>query len=78
MSVARSSSGMFMIGRIAYCREGIFFLLAMHYNALAAKAVIRSPVTSCSTRDHSVTAAFAENRIGRERGDGSAQRGRSI
>ena len=27
MSVARSSSGMLTIGRIAYCREGVFFLI---------------------------------------------------
>jgi len=33
---------------------------------------------SYSTRDHSVAAAFAENGIGREGGDGSAQRGRSV
>jgi len=33
---------------------------------LAAKGIIRSPITSCSTRDHSVAAAFAENVIGRE------------
>jgi len=50
----------------------------MHYNALAAKGIIRSPITSCSTRDHSVAAAFAENRIGREGGDGTAHRGRSV
>jgi len=39
------------------------------------------PVTSCNTRDHYVAAAFAviaENGIGREGGDGSAQRGRSV
>ena len=29
------------------------------------------PITSCSTSDHSVAAAFAENGIGREGGDGS-------
>jgi len=50
----------------------------MHYDALAAKGIIRSPITSCNTRDHSVAAAFAENGIGREGGDGSAQRGRSV
>jgi len=50
----------------------------MHYNALAAKGIIRSPITSCSTRDHSVDAAFAGNGIGREWGNGSAQRGRSV
>ena len=33
--------------------------------------------TSCSTRDHSVAVAFGENGIGREKGDGSAQRGQS-
>jgi len=52
--------------------------LTMHYNALAEKGIIRSPITSCSTtctRDHSVAAAFAENGIGWEGGDGSAQRG---
>jgi len=30
------------------------------------------------TRDHSIAAAFAANGIGREGGDGSAQRGRSV
>jgi len=50
----------------------------MHYNALAAKGIIRSPMTSCSTRDHSVAAAFAENGIGREWCDGNAQRERSV
>jgi len=44
----------------------------------AAKGIIRSPITSCSTRDHSIAAMFAENGIGREEGDGSAQRGQSI
>jgi len=33
MSVARSSSGMFMIGGIAYRREGVFFAIE---NALSA------------------------------------------
>jgi len=50
----------------------------MHYNALAAKGIIQSPITSCSTRDHSVDAAFAENGIGREGVTGVAQRGRSL
>jgi len=40
--------------------------LTVHCNALAAKGIIRSPITSCSTRDHSVVATFAENGIGRE------------
>ena len=40
MYVARSSSGTFTIGRIAYRREGIFF--PMHCNALAAKGIIPS------------------------------------
>ena len=52
--------------------------LTMHYNALAAKGIIRSPIASCSTRYHSVVAAFAENGIGREGGDGSAQRGQCV
>jgi len=52
--------------------------LTMHYNSLAAKGITRSPITSCSTRDHSVAAAFANNGIGWEGGDVSAQRGRSI
>ena len=47
--------------------------LTMHCNALAAKGIIRSPVTSCSRRDHSVAATFAANGIGQEGGDGSAQ-----
>jgi len=38
----------------------------MHYSALAAKGTNRSPITSCSTMDHSVAAAFAENGIGWE------------
>ena len=50
----------------------------MHYNALAAKGIIRSPIMSRSTRNHSVAAEFAENGSGREGGDGSAQRGRSV
>jgi len=36
------------------------------------------PTTSYSRRDHFVTATFAANEIGREGGDGSAQRGRSV
>jgi len=56
MSVARSSSSMFTIGCIAYRREGFSSPLPMHYSALAAKGTIRSPVTSCITRDHSVAA----------------------
>jgi len=79
ISVARSSSGMFTIGRIACRREGIFFPTDnAYYNGLAAKGIIRSSLTSCSTRDHSVAAAFAENEIDREGGDGSAQHGRSV
>jgi len=74
--VARSFSGKFTIGRIA--GKGFYSPPSKHYNALAAKGIIRSPITSCSTRDHSVAAAFAENGIGREGGDGSAQRGRSV
>jgi len=50
----------------------------MHFNTFAAKGVIQLPVTSCSRRDLSVAAAFAANGIGREEGDGSAQRGRSV
>jgi len=50
----------------------------MHYNALTAKGIILSPITSCSTKDHSVAAAFTEYGIGREEGDGSAQRGWSV
>jgi len=42
------------------------------------EGIIRSPITSYSRRDHSVAAAFAVNGIGREGGDGSAQRGRSV
>jgi len=52
--------------------------LTMHYKSLAAKWITRPPITSCSTRDHSVAAVFANNGIGWEGGDGSAQRGRSI
>ena len=50
----------------------------MHFNTFAAKGVIQLPVTSCSRRDLSVAAALAANGIGREEGDGSAQRGRSV
>jgi len=34
MAVARSSSGMLTIGRIAYCREGVFFFIE---NVLSAE-----------------------------------------
>jgi len=47
-------------------------------NALVATGIIWSPIMSCSTKYHSVTAAFPENGIGREGGDGSAQHGRSV
>jgi len=50
----------------------------MHYNALVAEGIIRSPITSCSTRDHSVAAAFSENGIGQEGAVGSAQRRWSV
>ena len=50
--------------------KGFSSPLTMHYNALAGKGIIRSPVTSCNTRDHSVAAVFAENGIGRDGGDG--------
>jgi len=73
VSVAQSSCGILTIGHITYRQEGVFFPLTMHYNALAARGIIRSPITLCSTRDHSVAAAVAENGIGREGGDGSAQ-----
>jgi len=56
----------------------VFFPIDKHYNALAAEGIIRSPITSCSTRDHSVAAAFAENGISHEGGDGSAQCGQSV
>ena len=52
--------------------------LTMHCNVFAAKGIIRSPVTSCSRRDHSDAVAFAANGIGWEGGDGSAQCGRSV
>jgi len=52
--------------------------LTMHCNALTAKWIIQSPITSCSTRDHCIAAAFAENGIGWERGDGNAQCGQSV
>jgi len=37
---------MFTIGCIAYRWEGIFFPIdnAMHYNALAAKGILQSPI----------------------------------
>jgi len=50
----------------------------VHCNAFAAKGIIRSPITSRSRRDHSVSAALAANGIGREGGDGSAQRGQNV
>jgi len=53
------------------------FPLTMCFNAFAAKGIIRLPITSSSRRDHSVAAAFAANGIGRDGGDGSAQRRRS-
>jgi len=51
MSVARSSSGMFTIGRIAYRREGIFFPIdnCTITRSLQKGSIIRSPITSCST-----------------------------
>jgi len=52
--------------------------LTMHCNALAAKGIIRSPITSCSRTDHSVAAPFVVDGIGREAGDGSVQRGQSV
>jgi len=79
MAVARCSSGTLTIGRIAYCRGGVFFRIDnAHCNAFAAKGIIRSPITSYSTRDHSFASAFAEHGIGREGGDGSVQRGQSV
>jgi len=44
----------------------------MHYNALAAKGIIRSPITSFPR------CRVAENGIGWEGGDGRAQCGRSV
>jgi len=44
----------------------VFFPLTVHCNAFAAKGIIRSPITSCSRRDHAVAAAFAANGIGGE------------
>ena len=80
MSVAHSSFGKLTIGRIAYRWEGVFFFIdnARDYNALAAKGIIRLPITSCITRDHSVAAAFTENGIGQEGGGSSGQSGRSV
>jgi len=52
--------------------------MTMHYNALATEGIIRSPITSYSTRDHYVAAEFAENGIGREGGDGGGRRGRHV
>jgi len=40
--------------------------LTMLCNAFAAKGIIRSPITSCCRRDHSVAAVFTANGIGRE------------
>jgi len=78
MAVARSSSG----GVTKSKGKGQFRVfsspLTMHYKAFAAKGIIRSPITSCSRRDHSVAAAFAAYVIGQEGGDVSAQRGRSV
>jgi len=54
------------------------FPLTMHCNALAAKWIIRSPITSCSRTDHSVAAPFVADGIGREAGDGSIQCGQSV
>jgi len=52
--------------------------LSMHCNVFAAKGIIRSLITSCSRRDHSVAATFAANGISWEGGDGSAQCMRSV
>ena len=57
---------------------GVFFPMTIHCNACAAERTIRSTITSRYRRDHSVAAAFAANGIGREGGDGSAQRRRSV
>jgi len=54
--------------------------------AFAAKRITQWPITSCSRRDHSVCQASANRNpevqamrpIGREGGDGSAQRGRRL
>ena len=77
MAVARSSSGRVTKSQTEGAVLGVF-PLTMHCNAFAAKRIIRSPITSCSRRDHSVAAAFAANGIGRAGGDGNAQRGRSV
>ena len=59
-------------------RKGFSSPLTMHYNELAAKEIIWSPIMSCSTRDHSIAATFAENGIGLQGGDGSAQCSQSV
>jgi len=50
----------------------------MHCNMFTAEGIIRSPVTSCSRRHHSVAAVFNANGIGWEGGDGSAQCRQSV
>ena len=55
---------------------GFSYSLTMHCNTFAAKGIIRSPITLCSRRDHSVTAAFVANGIGQEGGNGSTSAGK--
>jgi len=45
---------------------GFSYPLTVHCNKFAAKGIIWSPITLCSRRDHSVTAAFVANGIGQE------------
>jgi len=83
MAVARSS------GRVTKSRgEGAVLMVFLHI-AFAATAIIQSPITSCSRRDHSVCQASANrNPENSERrrcglsagngGDGSTRRGRSL
>ena len=74
MSVARSS-GMLTIGRIAYRREGVFFPIDNALTRSLQKGSFDRQY-NVMQHNHSVAAVFAENGIGREGGDGSAQRGR--
>ena len=74
-------------GRVFF-GEGALGIFAVAAAAFAAKRIIQSPITPCSRRDHWVCQTSANSRpimkicgrrpIGRERGGGIAQHGRSL
>jgi len=78
MAVARSSSGRVTKSQGEGADLGVSTPLTIHCNVFTAKGIIWLPIRSCSRRDHSVTAAFTADGIGREGGDGSAQHWRTV